>query len=291
MVSFLAGKSNYKPKISTMKLNECVSQVLIIYQNEDVDELVFAMRMEGFSKVEKVKAHYNKIQNTYTNQSKCLLAHKYAWNKCSEVDGLTIILEADFVPCRGIGQMNLPFDTTKIGAAWGWLYSCAQRVYEYDGQFVRGHSGTMVAYVLDKVAAKKIMGFVDWEFGKNNPKSYSPWDVYIRIYAQQQGVSMYLTPRSYGEHGGTPNPEHGKFGIKANHNADVLSSPLHFLPQYAHGSRVKYLWTRLAAYLRAWARLISGRYIEKPVLTTKATSCKYKLRMMGMAIRRLLIFR
>jgi len=270
-----------------MKLIDCVKTVFIVYYNEDVSALAHAIKAEGFTDVRPVRADYSEEQLNYCRQAKCLLGHHNAWQYCKQVDGLSIVLEADFVPCKGFANLPLPFAESLIGQAWGWLYACGGRVYEYDGDFIRGHSSTTVAYVIDNIAAQKVEGFVAHEFANNNPVSYSPWDTYMRVYAQQQGVPMYLVPKSYGEHGGLPNPEHKINNITQGHQADRLSSDLHFLPTYAGGSVVKFRFIRFKAYAKAWLRLIGGRYIEKETLFNQSYSPAYRWRMCVMALKRL----
>ena len=199
-------------------------------------------------------------------------------------------MEADFVPSIGFGSQVVPFSEDKIGSAWGWLYSCAQRAYQFDGRFIRGHSGTMVAYIIDSEAAAKVEGFVEHEFTQHPPQGYSPWDTYIRMYAQKNGVAMYLPFRSYGEHGGIANTEHQTAIKNPNHQADYLIDRLHFLPAYARGSRVRYYKHRFFAYTRAWLRLFALKYVESATLRSKEIDLPYKIRLCSMAAKRLIPF-
>lgn len=273
-----------------MILCQVVKQAFIICYKEDVSQLENALRAEGIVNIKRVSRQYSTDELTYSKQSRCLLGHHDAWQLAKKSDGLSLIMEADFVPCVGFGKQLVPFKKEKIDSAWGWLYSCAQRIYEYENGFIRGHSATTVAYVLGGQAASKVEGFVAHEFTQNPPQTYSPWDTYIRMYAQNNGVSMYLPARSYGEHGGLVNPEHKQFIKNPNHQADILISKLHFLPSYAKNSQLRYLKFRLFAYLRAWARLFCLKYVEKATLFNDSLTWAYRLRMFKLGFYRLIPF-
>lgn len=273
-----------------MILRNVIKRAFIICYQEDTSLLEKALRAEGFDDIVRVCRDYTTQELTYAKQARCLLGHYDAWQLAQKHDGLSLIVEADFVPCIGFGEQRVPFSKDKVGSAWGWLYSCAQRVYEFDGAFLRGHSATMVAYVLDAEAANKVDGFLDHEFEQNPPQTYSPWDIYIRMYAQKNGVSMYLVPRSYGEHGGLVNPEHQQLIKNPNHQADILIGKLHFSPNYAKGSQLRYFKFRIFAYLRAWARLFCLRYIEKATLFNSSLSWGYRARLVKLGFIRLIPF-
>ena len=218
------------------------------------------------------------------------MGHHDAWSECSQQSGFSLVVEADFVPVIGFGQQTVPIPEHMIGRAWGWLYSSGQRAYEFDGTYIRGHSATTVAYIIDDKAASKILGFMDHEFSQYNPREYRPWDTYVRMYAQNRDVFMYLPFRSYGEHGGMPNTEHKTNQINPSHQADVLINRLHFLPSYARNSKARYFFVRARAYAKAWARLLCFRYIELPTLQTPTTDWRYKVRFVVGAVSRLLLF-
>jgi hypothetical protein len=78
------------------------------------------------------------------------------------------------------------------------------------------------------------------------------------------GGEAFIPLRHYGEHGGSPNPEHARLGRISRqglHRADNLMSSLHFLPPYANGSRLSYLRVRLEAHLMGFARLLRRWWI------------------------------
>ena len=273
-----------------MQINQTVEQAFIVCYREDLTDLERALRAEKINNITRISREYTEQELTYSKQSRCLIGHYDAWQAAKKSSGLSLIVEADFVPSVGFGDQLVPFSKNKIGSAWGWLYSCARRVYEFDGSFIRGHSATTVAYLIDAEAAAKIEGFVEHEFAEHPPQGYSPWDTYIRMYAQRNGVAMYLPFRSYGEHGGIANKEHKSSIKNPNHQADYLINHLHFLPGYARGSRVRYYKYRFFAYTRAWLRLFALKYVESATLRSNTTDYRYKARLCLMAVKRLIPF-
>ena len=264
-----------------------IKRVIIVAYQEDTTELERALTDEGFDPIIVLRRRYSEEETCYSRASRCLLSHHTAWELASRSEGLSMIVEADFVPVKGIRNLPLPYPTSREDHAWGWLYACGQRVYELvDGAYIRGHSATTVAYVIGPQAAKKVMPFLESELTKNDPKNYFPWDIYIRMFAQRAGVSMYLPYRSYGEHGGIPNKEHKVHGITLTHHADVLWGPLHFLPLYAKGSRLRFIAYRLKAKGKAILRTLSGRYLERPTLFNEGLPRAYRATLLRLALTR-----
>jgi hypothetical protein len=272
-----------------MKLLECVDNIFILAFMEDTSRLERALKLEGFREIKIIRPSYSDEELKYSRIARCLLNHENAWKECASKKGLSIVLEADFVPVVGFGQLPLPFPIHRTGTAWGHLYSCAQRVYEIvDNNFVRGHSAAPVAYVLDAKAAKVLMEFVDHEFSAHSIENYfKPWDTYIRMFGQNRGVNLYIPFRSYGEHGGIPNPEHKMTGINPIHRADVLWGRLHFLPLYSRGSVLVYYICRVRARTRAILRLLSGRFVEFPLLLNSLIPLKQRISLVLFGIKRL----
>jgi hypothetical protein len=269
-------------------LADCIERAYILAYQENTYRLEKALREEGFTVLVR-RPEYSQEEFKYSRVSKCLIGHKMIWEECRGKEGLFLIMEADFVPVRGMGRLPLPFDIRNKKSAFGHIYSSAQRIYELDNKkFARGHSSTMFAYVIGSEAAEVLIGFALNEFKKNDPTSYFPWDIYIRMYAQANGIFTYLPYRSYGEHGGFPNPEHKKAGINPIHRADVLYGRLHYLPLYARGSNTEYFLCRIKAKLRAAIRLLAGRYIELATIKNKNISIQEKIRMISFGITRLL---
>ncbi|SDX70571.1 hypothetical protein SAMN05421783_1642 [Thiocapsa roseopersicina] len=203
-----------------------------------------------------------------------------AWRVC-QTRKLTLVVEADFVPCQGFADFPLPFSETMSTCAWGWLYSCGPTIYEMIEMdrciYARGHSAAPVATLVCAEAARLLIEFAEKELTERNPNNYSYWDTYARMYLQRRGVNSYIAFRNYGEHGGIPNPEHKHAGLTANtHRADVLMSPLHFLPDYAKGSKFAFIKTRCYAKARGWGRLFFMRILEKNTLMTVSLRQRYE---------------
>src|SRR5262249_56224311 len=100
-------------------LRDVIDQALIVAYKEDVSQLVSSFLAEGF-KVDVLRPHYTKEEQTYSKNSRTFLNHRNAWEKAIEIDNYTLICEADFVPCRGIGSFEVfwPLDNSR---AWGYL--------------------------------------------------------------------------------------------------------------------------------------------------------------------------
>lgn len=259
-------------------LKEVVEHIYIVAYKEDVTKLQNALSKEGF-KSTVIRYTYTEEEKKYSPIIRGLLTHSIAWKCCAKNSGLTIVVEADFVPVKGFSCLPVPFDINRKDESWGWLYTCGPALYDlYRDGFARGHSAAPVATLLGPTIAKVLLDFASEYLKKKNPYQYSPWDTQVRIYAQKRGIMSFLPFRNYGEHGGIPDPDHKLAGLTATHRADVLYGKLHFLPPYAKGSKIKFLKTRMWAKSRGFGRLVLGRYIERPTLIrTKGFHNKYRL--------------
>jgi hypothetical protein len=272
-----------------MKIVDCIKKVFIVAYKEDTSLLEAALKKEGFLSISVIRPSYTQTELEYSRTSRCLLNHKNAWMECCKNDGLFMILEADFVPVIGIGQLPLMFDFNKKESSWGWLYTGGARLYELDkNNYGRGHSACPVATIMGQNTARVLIDFVNNEFEKHNPREYTLWDTYIRMYAQKYGIMSFIAYRNYGEHGGIPNPEHAAEYINPIHRAEVLWGPLHFLPLYAKGSAIKFILCRIVAKMRGVARLLVGRYIELALLKNSDISSKKKIIMIFYGVKRLI---
>lgn len=268
-------------------IRDVVGQVLILAYKEDTSRLEEALSREGLASM-VVRPDYSAQELTYSQTVRVLINHLNAWRLCASRDHLTIVLEADFVPCQGFGGFSLPFSEGMSSRAWGWLYTCGMSIYELAREdrsvYARGHSAAPVATVLGPEAARILVEFAERELRENDPHSYSYWDTYARMFLQERGVSSYMAFRNYGEHGGLANPEHRTAGLSAAaHRADVLMGELHFLPAYARGSMAAFLWVRLLAKMRGVGRLLGLRVLERSVLLHSPQ----RLDLMNYAISRL----
>ena len=244
------------------KLIDFVERVFIVAYNEDTTQLENALKGEKFETI-IIRTEYDAEEEKYSKQSRCLLNHSNAWRQCIEKSGISMVVEADFVPVVGLGQLPMPFDPVEKDNSCAWLYSGSASLWTLTAAgYAIGFSSTNVAILLSSEVAKVLVNFAEEEFIKNDPRDYFPWDTYHWSYLVKNKINPYLPYRSYGEHGGLPNTEHLKAGINPSHQADVLWGKLHFLPLYAGGSNSKYHYIRLKAKFRGFLRLILGKYIS-----------------------------
>jgi hypothetical protein len=247
-------------------LREVISKAIIIAYREDVTKLVSSLTAEGF-KVEVLRAEYTSEEMNYSKNSKTFVSHQKAWRKATETPDYTLICEADFVPCLGIGDFEV-FWPLENSYAWGYLYQGSPRVLAVVGpeRYLRGQAAPLVSYVVNATVASLMLKYFEIEKEMHDLRNYFTFDAHLRWYVMGLGGEAYMPRYHYGEHGGLPNPEHaslGSLGRDGCHRADNLMSRLHFLPQYAEGSYVSFLRTRLAAHLLGLARLATGRWISR----------------------------
>lgn len=242
-------------------LIDVIDYTYIVAYKEDCIILQNALKKEGFlAKV--VRPQYSPEELGYSRQYRCLLNHINVWKIASASKGLTLVVEADFVPVIGFGKLPLPFDYKKMNIAIGYLYAGGATVFDLDENgFARGHCSCTVAYIISPNVAQALLKFAATDLEENNPTTHSLWDCRIRMSLQDRGIYSWMPFRQYGEHGGKPNPEHARAGINPSHQADVLWNRLHFLPQYAEGSMMKFVIFRWRAKFRGLARLLFGRYL------------------------------
>lgn len=248
----------------TMLKDEIQKSFIVAYR-ESVESLERALIAEGFSP-KTVRPDYTAEELTYSAAVRCMLNHMNVWNDAAGRDGLTLVVEADFVPVRGLGDLPSPFPQSKRDCSFGYLYVGGAVLFDVhveDGRiYGRGHGSCNVAYVIGPEAARCLIEFAKQELATQNARRLSLWDCLTRVFLQERGVTAWLPFRQYGEHGGFPNPEHAKAGHNPSHQSDRLFGPLHFMPLYAQGRVGRYRWIRLKAVLRGVARLVSGNYLQ-----------------------------
>ena len=98
-------------------LRKLIKRTIILAYREDTSQLENTLRAAGLDPVIQRRT-YTPTEQTYSRTIRCLLNHTDAWRAAAAAtDGYTLILEADFVPCRDF--TTLP----EIGRA-----SCRERV-------------------------------------------------------------------------------------------------------------------------------------------------------------------
>lgn len=274
-----AERSGMVKPVPKMVLREGVRQALILAYKEDTQLLESALKEEGFS-VTVLRAVYSEDEMKYSRTIRCLLNHCNGWQRASKEEGYSLIVEADFVPCRHFGELPVPFDPMLHGPdAWAFLYAGGPRVFKRhpDGA-LQGHASCPVAYLISPAVAQKLCQYADDELKRQGDlTTYSLWDTQFQWHLMGMGAVCFMPYRQYGEHGGISNPEHaksnvgfakrlallGKLGLGNNHRAETLYGPLRFLPTYAKGSRLLFWTIRLEAKITGLFRLISGRVVAE----------------------------
>ena len=244
------------------KLIDHVKKIFIVKHKEDTSLLEKALHIEGF-KTFIVKTDYTNIEMEYSNQSRCLLNHSKAWNLCTKQKGISMIVEADFVPVVGMGQLPMPFDPEEKDISFAWLYSASGSLWTVtEDNYAIGFSSTNVAILLSAKVAEVMVEFAENEFVKHDPRDYFPWDTYHWSYLVKHKINPYIPYRCYGEHGGLPNMEHKHAGLNSSHHADTLWNKIHFLPMYAKGSNTLFQLIRIKSKIRGIARFFLGKYLK-----------------------------
>ncbi len=272
---------------STPLADSC-SGVIVVAHTEDISLLRRTLEEEGF-RVAEVRGPYTEAQERFSRHIRCLINHAHAWKMAAERKEPTVVVEADFVPVIGLGQLPVPFPEADPGTArFGWLYSAGSILYGIDEcGLPHGHGNTTVAYALNRVAARHLLDFFEHEIRQPEAGAYRPWETYLGIFLRKErGVRNYFTPRQYGEHGGIANREHRLAGARAWHEADILAGRLAFLPPYARGSRARYRARRLRGWARGLYRLVTLKFFDPRYVNED--SARGRLAMAWFSVRRLL---
>lgn len=273
------GKAGVPPALA-----QVVGRSIILAWREDVQQLFAALEDEAL-RPEIQRAAYTDEQAMFARNTRTFMNHRAAWKRAADYQDYTLICESDFVPCADLG--NLPtFWPLENQFAWAYLYQGSPRILAAlgDRPFLRGHTAPLVAYVINATVAKILLRFYDFELSKYDPREYFTFDSHLQWFAMGQGAEAYMPLRHYGEHGGLPNPEHGKLGGLSRsgvHRADNLIAPLKFLPSYAHGSRAMYLLERSRGRLYGIARLLSGRWIQRTDVYDFSLPTRFKMYLIG----------
>ena len=243
-------------------LRASCSGVLIVTYKEDTRELISALTREGFA-AEEVKGPYTEEQLSYSAVMQALVNHANAWRVAASRSLPTIIMEPDFVPVRGFGDLPVPLPPGKDIDSLAYLYSVGPEIWDLATPNVaRARCGSVVAVLMPPKVAALLLDFFEEEVAANKAGKYRPWDSGMGYWLLARGVESYLPYRHYGEHGGLGNPEHARFGLGRNHRADALAGRLAFLPIYAKGSAWRLYRARMRGRLWGVLRLLTGRLLR-----------------------------
>ena len=245
-------------------LNEIVSNTYIVAHNEDVEQLRAVLTSEGLNPVVNRDLDVKHEPGT-TAVVKCFKNHASVWRQAVVNEGYTLIVEADFVPCAGLGGLDVfwPLDRE---LAWGYLYPGSPRLLALEGPYLRVHASPTVAYVINQAVAGLLVEFHEEVMGKYPPTGYYSWEVFLQWSLMGKGAEAFMPLRHYGEHGGEGNPEHealAGLNQRGRNRADNLAGRLAFLPPYAQGRLSHYYAVRTAARMLGVLRFLSGRWVTK----------------------------
>jgi hypothetical protein len=249
------------------RIRDSIRCTFIIAHREDTGPLEKALAAEGLQSVTQ-RLSLSDEEKQFSAVIRCLLNHRRAWEQVSQMTGLSLVIEADFVPCRGFGNFAVPIPSSEVYRAVAWLYLCAGRFSKrVEGQFFLGRSNSTVAYIVSPSAARCLLALAEQTLAKVDPRKYFPWDSNIWEFLRENGIPMFVPLRNYGEHGGFFSPEHRQEGRKLiPHRAECLVGPLYFLPDYARGRRSRFIGVRCFHKLKALAKLVCGRTVTRAAL-------------------------
>ncbi len=255
------------------RLVDHIGQTFVIAYKEPTEQLTAALALAGFDCSVLRQVHQSGYE-TYSPSFLCLLNHRSAWELALRSQKPTLIVEADFVPVKTLATLPPPFDPADSDLGIAWLYTCAAQVYSVldlsSGQYAQGYSTSMVAYVITAKSARLLIDLAAQVEKDPGPRAYSPWDSGIEYHLRNRALHNYVPFRNYGEHGGVPNPEHGKNKLSKAHRADVLYGALSFAPMYATATGwVNYgQWLKGRSYgrIKGLARLLMLKYLRGEVV-------------------------
>jgi hypothetical protein len=246
------------------RLRDIIERSVVLCYREDVTALQRTLAQEGLNP-SIYRPIYSGEELKLPSATRTFMSHRNAWQLAAKATGYTLICEADFIPCRGVGDFPV-FWPENSPKAWGYLYQGSPRLLALKEGFLRGHCAPLVAYVVNKYTAEILLRFYDLEVSRRKETEYYTFDAHLQWYAMGEGAEAYIPAYHYGEHGGLPNPEHAKLGRLPRagiHRADNLIGPLAFLPHYAKGSMWVFYTERLKARGLGFLRLLMGRWIKK----------------------------
>jgi hypothetical protein len=234
----------------------------IIFNNENVLPLKQSLSGEGFN-CTLIQGPYTSRQENFSASMKCLVNHSNAWRCIVASRKPGLIVEADFVPVTNFSSLPIPAPAEHEDMALCYFYACGPQFWDIAISRIsaRGHAGATVAYAISPAVANLMLKYFVDLTTVNPVGHYYTWDSEIGYWLKERGVQSFIPYKNYGEHGGQWNPEHGRAGLPRPHRADVLISPLSFLPFYA-SSNYRFYLTRTKAYLYGLARLALGRLIS-----------------------------
>lgn len=246
-----------------------IGKIFIIAWKESTQELEEYLQKEGFT-CEVIRQENKQENYNFSRSYLCMINHSRAWERAIEQNQPTLIIEADFVPVLGFGQLPLPYNPDRQDTGIAWLYTCASQLYSISKSgYAQGYSTAAVAYIINSNSAKYLLEMIAEIKANITLDRYCTWDSDIDKFLRGKNLKNYIPFRNYGEHGGIPNPEHHRQGLSKTHRADVLYGKLAFCPLYASGKFGKYLTylsIRFYGRVKGIARLLAGKFLRWRVI-------------------------
>lgn len=282
-VSQLPGETD--PTDRYLSLSQAVGATYIIAYKEQTQQLETTLKAEGLPN-EVLRQVWQEGYETYARIYLAMLNHLSAWRRIAQSQHITLVVEADFVPVRGMGKLPLPFNPSHSDVGMAWLYTCAPQIYTVSSEgYAQGFSTSMVAYLITPAAAQALVEMAESIHQSEQAGTYINWDSEIEEFLRKRGLRSFVPFRNYGEHGGRPNPEHRQHGLSRMHRADVLFGKLAFMPYYAFegddpppsmedaslNSHLSYLGARLYARTKGIGRLMLGKFLRWQICRTSGS--------------------
>src|SRR5262245_15606983 len=149
------------------------SGVIIIAHKEDTAPLRIALEAEGFA-VDEVRGPYTTEQLNFSAIMRCFVNHANAWRIAAKRDRPTIIVEADFVPVKGFGDLPAPVPAAKFSNSLAYLYSTGPAIWDLaTANVARGHGGGAIALLIPPKVAVLLLQFFDEQLNANPLGKYS----------------------------------------------------------------------------------------------------------------------
>lgn len=272
------------PKLPTLR--ETIGQTFVIAYREDTTVLESVLRQERLT-YEILRQQEGEIPSDFARSYACLLNHCKAWRRVISSGQCALILEADFVPVRGMVDLPTLCDIKDDRTGIAWLYTCASQLYYVTTEgFAEGFSVSTVAYMVTPNAAIALLELAEQIRLEYGERSYSPWDSKAEVFLRSRSLLSYIPFRNYGEHGGIPNPEHIQNRdrwkqISRCHRADRLYGKLAFLPAYASNDW-EFWQVRSYAWVKGLGRLLLGKFLRWKVVRNSSVP----FRLIEFAIKR-----
>lgn len=164
----------------TARLSDVIQRSFILSYKEDVGLLESTLKDEKLQPT-VIRASYSDEELTYSRMTRCLMNHYNAWKLAAKEQGYSLICESDFVPCKKIGELPT-FWPLENPLAWAYLYLGSPRLMAIigDENYLRCHSATTVAYVINSEVAQILIRFFNETTSQHPMTSYWPWDTHMQ---------------------------------------------------------------------------------------------------------------